>query len=488
VSNGILDRFAAARQVADAVLYEGYVLYPYRASSRKNKIRWQFGVLAPPAYSELDRSERSSVRTECIIDPGRGPTLALRIRFLHVQRRRIEVALDGAPSAGTGPSFSPVETLVVGRDTFVEWDEAVEREADVSRILLSDLREVATERVVHEEPFAFAGWSDEELIYDTDGAVAGRIVRTRRPVAGRILVEARRAQEGARFFKARVTVENTTEVSDPGTRREDVMGQSLVAVHTMLAVDGGSFVSLLEPPSEAAAAVAGCSNDGTFPVLISSDDLVLSSPIILYDYPKVAPESPGDLYDSTEIDEILALRVVTLTEEEKSEARGTDPRAAAIIDRCEEMDPQTWERLHGTMRSLHPETGFEQIVKDPTELAWWDPAADSSVDPWSDSIVVAGVEISKGAMVRLRPSHRADAQDLFLKGRLATVGGVFKDVDGNEHVAVTIDDDPATRELEWQGRYLFFFPDEIEPTGSWEDQRWEDQSREGQTQSSDGHW
>ena len=81
---------------------------------------------------------------------------------------------------------------------------------------------------------------------------------------------------------------------------------------------------------------------------------MLSSPIILYDFPAVAPESAGDFCDSTEIDEILALRVMTLTDEEKAEARGTDARAAAIIDRCDDMPDEIWSRLHGAVRSLRP--------------------------------------------------------------------------------------------------------------------------------------
>jgi hypothetical protein len=240
----------------------------------------------------------------------------------------------------------------------------------------------------------------------------------------------------------------------------------------MLAVDGGMFVSLLDPPDAARAAVAGCSNEGAFPVLIGGGDVVLSSPIILYDCPEVAPESPGDLYDSTEIDEILALRILTLTDDEKAEARGTDPRAAAIIDRCDDMPPEMWERLHGAVRALHPagdpdplpDLESEPMVEPATEVApWWDPEVDASVDPWSDSLSIAGVEVTKGSAVRLRPSHRSDAQDLFLDGMAATVAGVFKDVDGSQHVAVTIDDDPATEELNWQGRYLFFHPDEVDP-------------------------
>jgi hypothetical protein len=229
----------------------------------------------------------------------------------------------------------------------------------------------------------------------------------------------------------------------------------------MLAVDDGSFVSLLDPPDAARAATVDCHNDGAFPVLIGADDVMLSSPIILYDHPEVAPESPGDLYDSTEIDEILALRVLTLTDAEKSEARGTDPRSAAIIDRCDDMPPEMWERLHGAVRALGP-TAQPDLNQDQA-VAWWDPAVDASVDPWSDTILINGVDVSKGTMVQLQPSHRSDAQDIFLEGMTATVAGVFQDVDGTTHVAVTVDDDPATSELAWQGRYLFFHPDEVSP-------------------------
>jgi hypothetical protein len=417
------------------------------------------------------------MHTECIIDPGARPELAVRIRCLQVQHRGIEAD----SSAGGASLFSPVESLVVGLDTYVDWDEGVDQVVDLPTLDLSGLCQssrgrTAADHVSHEEIFTFSGYTEDELIYTSDGVVAGRIVRSRTTVHGRVVVVASRPNEDARFLKVAVTVENTNDVVSRGTRRDEVMGSSLVAVHTLLAIDDGKFVSLLDPPGQAAVAVAGCSNEGTFPVLIAGKDLVLSSPIILYDYPQVAPESPGDLYDSTEIDEILALRVLTLTDEEKSEARGTDPRAAAIIDRCDAMAPEMWESLHGTMRSLSSWPDAEKssdpweldadTALDPHEIPWWDPEADSSVDPWSDSLVVAGVEICKGAAVRLAPSHRADAQDLFLRGLTATVSGVFKDVDGNDHVAVTIDDDPATEALMWQGRYLFFHPDEIEPLES----------------------
>ncbi len=152
---------------------------------------------------------------------------------------------------------------------------------------------------------------------------------------------------------------------------------------------------------------------------------------------------------------------MTLTDAEKSEARGTDPRAAAIIDRCDDMPPEVWERLHGAVRALGPAAEPEPELDG--AVPWWDPAADASVDPWTDSVMISGVDVGKGTLVRLRPSHRSDAQDLFLEGMTATVAGVFQDVDGTTHVAVTVDDDPATTELAWQGRYLFFHPDEVTP-------------------------
>ncbi|HEX3565463.1 MAG TPA: hypothetical protein VHU17_08830, partial [Acidimicrobiales bacterium] len=92
-----------------------------------------------------------------------------------------------------------------------------------------------------------------------------------------------------------------------------------------------------------------------------------------------------------------------------------------------------------------------------------DPVIDASFDPWSDTVVISAVEISRGSRVRLHPSHRADVHDMFLAGLTATVAGIFHDVDGGFHVAVTVDGDPASDVYEMQGRFYYFHPDEIEP-------------------------
>jgi hypothetical protein len=453
------DRFETARAVADAVLYEGYVLYPYRASSRKNHARFQWGVLTPRPFSEADGSERWSTRTECLVDSGADPTLFVRIRCLQTQHRSIEerIAAVGTPRREGTITFTPTDCLEVDGVSHVAFDEAVDRVVDTTPLPL-----LALVGSSHEHPFSFAGGIDSEPVRSVEGTVVGQFVRHREPIAGVVRISASRSDAALPYVQVAVTVENAGEWVGRGVHRDDAMAHSLIAVHTMLAVDAGTFVSLLDPPDDAVEAAAACHSDGAYPVLVGHDDVVLSAPIILYDHPEVAPQSPGDLYDSLEIDEILALRVMTLTDEEKSEARGTDPRAAAIIDRCDGMSAETLGQLHGQMRPVGSGTSSESGM-DPAVVPWWDPEIDASFDPWTESVWVAGVEVTKGTAVRLRPSHRADAQDIFLSGMAATVAGVFTDVDGDQHVAVTVDDDPATEELAWQGRYLFFHPDEVAP-------------------------
>jgi hypothetical protein len=228
-----------------------------------------------------------------------------------------------------------------------------------------------------------------------------------------------------------------------------------------------------------------------WPVLIGDherSEAMLVSPIILYDNPAIAEESQGDLFDSTEIDEILTLRTMTLTDEEKRQARATDPRAKQLVDRVDSMPQELLDRLHGTVRYLRSVTGesarddvieLRELTDDADreatdieatditakpDVPWWDPGADASVSPGTDSVVVAGVEVANGSKVRLRPVlRRSDAQDMFLKDRVATVRAILSDVDGDRYVAVTLDDDPGADLQNTHGRFRYFSPDEVQP-------------------------
>jgi hydrogenase maturation protease len=460
-----VDPFEGVAAVADAVLYEGYLLYPYRASSDKNRMRFQFGVLVPPDAVEAT-ADASDNRTECLCEPAEGATLWLRLRYLHLRARRVEVP------AGDG-GFRPVDRLVVGDIEHTTWDEAVERQVDAVLPFHTLLPEAASgyDAAVPpvELPFDVPASVEVEALGD-----AGRLVRTCAALHGMIRVSAAPLSGPFGAVRLRVDIRNETPMRSPVRSRDDALPSALLGAHTMLAVSDGSFLSLVDPPEWAAAAIAECENVRTWPVLVGDPDRrssMLSAPIILYDFPSIAPESLGPLFDGTEIDEILTLRTMTLTEEEKRQARATDERARAIVDRVDAMPPELLDRLHGTVRYLRQVTGESVAEPDtpvdptaPPDTPWWDPAADASVDPDTDAVFVAGVAVRKGSRVRLAPRRSGtDAQDMFLQGKLATVAAVVSDVDGAQHIAVTVDDDPAAELANAVGRFRYFAPTELRP-------------------------
>ncbi|WP_326822297.1 hypothetical protein [Streptosporangium sp. NBC_01756] len=436
-----------ARRVADAVLYEGYLLYPYRASAAKNRVRWQFGVLVPPKFTVT--AEPSASVTECVLERAEDAVVRLRLRFLHVRTRSVERV--------EGDDHRPVAELRSGERTYLTFDEATQREVEAVLPItaLLDAEQAIQVRV--------PGDRSAELIIAPTGRQEGRVVSEHLPLHAVLRAVAERVPGPYDLVRLRVRVENTDGWDQPGGTREQALRRSLVSAHLLIGVSGGAFVSLLDPPEWARPVTESCRNEHTWPVLVGEPghrDVVLSSPIILYDYPDIAPESPGELFDSTEIDEILHLRTLTLTEEEAREARATDPRAARLLDMVGDLPPEMVERLHGVIRYL----GAPQ--EEPPDTPWWDPAADAGASPETDSVVVSGVAVAKGSRVRLVPGRRrADAHDMFLTGRTARVEAVLLDLDGARHLAVTLDDDPGADLHRSHGRFLYFAPDEVEPLG-----------------------
>jgi len=321
-------------QIAKAVLYEGYMLYPYRPSSVKNQQRWNFGVLYPQTYSGAQGSEEAcSMRTECLICGNPATVLEVKLRFLHL---RVRSTLQSPRSAA--------DSLPNG------WQEAAERDVSLPALTLHRL---VSEPLKY--TFSFPAQTQVDSEHDGDQQAAGTVMHRQAEVRG--IVDVTIESVHTDLFKANIFVRNTTPLGVPESGRDEALMQSLVSTHVILGAEGGEFISLLEPPDDLQELAANCQNVGAWPVLVGEEgrrDTLLASPIILYDYPQIAPESAGDLFDGTEIDEILSLRIMTLTDEEKREIRQSDERARQILERTETMPAEQFMKLHGAVRSLRP--------------------------------------------------------------------------------------------------------------------------------------
>jgi hypothetical protein len=344
--------------IANAVLYEGYMLYPYRPSSVKNRQRWNFGVVYPRAYSELQNgTDNWFMQTECLASGSSSTELSVKVRFLQAVARTIgevKTPLDELPVSidkGDDPDFQIVATLQVGDQILQTWQEAIEREIVLPSFRLADLLASG-----HSTVLDFPSGRELEPVRSADARVAAVIVRTKDCVTGKVEVIAECVEDG--LFKITVRISNVTSTVIPSSAiRDAALMQSLLSAHTILSIDKGEFVSSIDPPAELKGVASECKNVGTWPVLIGEEgqrDCMLSSPIILYDYPQIAPESPGNLFDGTEIDEILALRILTLTEDEKQEMRHADERSREILERTESMPAEHFMKLHGVLRGMRP--------------------------------------------------------------------------------------------------------------------------------------
>jgi hypothetical protein len=345
--------------VARAVLFEGYMLYPYRTSALKNREPSLLGVLRP-----------------------------------------------GTPSTGCA-------VLVIGQPKG-------KIDAQLQFLVASDSDVEAA------APCAIS--------FHIDPAEGERVVAFEaRGVTGTVTV--RSTSVAAQVCRLELRIANTTPAASPddaGAARSRAIRSPQLLVRARAA----TFATPRDHPAAFADAAAECRSDGLWPIFLGEPgrrDIVLCSPMILDDHPQIAPESAGDLFDATEIDELLTLRVRTLARDERDEIARGDPRVRAIVDRAEALADAELADMHGAARP---------------------PAAASA----------AVRAIRPGDRVRLRPRGRSDIFDLALEGRAATVVSVERDFDDRTYVSVTIDDDPGRDlgALGQPGHRFYFAPDEVE--------------------------
>lgn len=437
----------SAEKIVNAVLYEGYILYPYRPTAIKNRQRWTFGGLFPAGSAAVKNSgDNSSMQTQALLLGDGASRLDVRVRFLHLVARQageLQEPVRELPE-GREPDYRPVSMIAIdGRQHFT-WQEAVEREVAIA-IGLDEL--CSTEKPVR---FAFSAERDIEPLRGAYGWIGGVLVRSQLPVEGQVTLSAEPVTKDA--YRLTVVVENRTGLGDPALGREEAQLQAMVSTHTIVGIEDGRFVSLLDPPERLQAAAAACDNRGCWPVLVGPrgrDDTLLSSPIILYDYPQIAPESPGDLFDGLEIDELLTLRILTMTPEEKREMAAVDERARALLERTERLTPDQMQAMHGALREPR------SVVSPP------------GCNPEQVRIRVGGLELGVGDRVRLHPKEGGDVFDMVLKGKSAVIEGIERDFEDRVHLAVAIDDDPG-RDMglaRMPGHRFFFSPEEVEALG-----------------------
>lgn len=277
-------------KIARALLYEGITLYPYRNSALKNQQRFNFGALLPQEFCEAARcGDTWFQQTQCLLRTSENSRLASSIRFLQLHENAV-----------------------------------LERECNLP----------ATPIITSSQTHSFCFQGDENLCAEITFAIE--------KLGDKLCKITLRNQN--------VTAMNTAKFSS----REAALSSGMLSVHSILTVENGAWISLLEPPDELQEIAASCENIGVWPVLAgneSQNNTMLSSPIILYDYPQIAPESAGDYFDGLEIDELMTLRILTLTEEEKLAMRESDERAREILARTESLPMEKVLKLHGAWRS-----------------------------------------------------------------------------------------------------------------------------------------
>ena len=397
-------------KVVNAVLYEGYILYPYRASSKKNqRERFTFGRVYPRTYSEAQNGrEPCSMQTQCLArNDSHDASLEISVRFLQPLARE------------TGDQL---------------WLEAIEREVKLVPVSFN-----AAVKQTHEFNFPSARTID------------GTTVRRNEMICGRIELETHPVDQAVSTITVRIFNE-TPVAADRLKNQDEVIMRTFASTHTILHTAGGQFISLLDPDPQYQQAAKECENIGCWPVLVGDAtddrDAMLASPIILYDYPKIAAESPGELFDGTEIDEILSLRVQTMTDAEKMEMRTIDEQARRILERTENLSADHFMKMHGTMRNVSS-----------SNEDFFNPAGQI------ESAKVHGIELKKGDRVRIRPKKRADVMDMALNGKIAIIEAVEQDVEEQIHFALILEDDPG-KDLGFMrqpGHRFFYGVDEVEP-------------------------
>jgi hypothetical protein len=393
---------SAIEELVRSLLYEGYALYPYTPGV-KNATPTPFGIVYPPSYAESQ--------------PAAFPML------------RLETVLQGGPDAR-------ISGTVLFLQATGERHEATERSLELAPVTLAELA-----RGPVRDTYAFEMEDEREL-------------------RGRIAMRADLLSP--ELARIRLCLHNETEMrADPEeVSRGEALRHSLISTHPLLEVENGRFISPLERHGPEGEAALASEPVNTFPVLLGDQDAaVLGAAIVLPDHPELAPESLGNLFDNTEIEEALLLHVHALSEDERREISSQDPAVREMIERAESTTGEDILGLHGRLTYTEPEADKGAAAN----------GGPPKPPPGLDDVrgereaAAAGTTVRLGDKIVLRPGTEGDVYDKILHGRTATIERIYRGYDERVYLGVTVDDDPGQDLLRETGRFLFFFADEVEP-------------------------
>jgi hypothetical protein len=393
---------SSIEELVRSLLYEGYALYPYTPGV-KNATPTPFGIVYPPAYADAQPAAFSMLRLEAVLAAGPDARLDGTVLFLQASGER---------------------------------HEAEERSLELGPVTLAELGR---------------GPLREQFSFPMEGG----------ELSGHIAMRAELL--GPELARLRLCVHNETEMrADPAeVTRGEALHRSLISTHPLLEVEVGRFVSPLEREGPEGEAALGSEPINTFPVLLGDRDAaVLGAAIMLPDHPELAPESLGNLFDNTEIEEALLLHVHALSDDERREIAGQDSAVREMIERAEATTGDDILGLHGRLTYKEPE-------EDEVATNGGPPTPPAGLDEVQGEreVAAAGTVVRLGDKIVLRPGTEGDVYDKILHGRTATVERIYRGYDECVYLGVTVDDDPGQELLRETGRFLFFFADEVEPVG-----------------------
>lgn len=335
-------------KLTKTLLYEGYSLFPYYRSSIKNQKPIPFGVIFPKDYHAFHEFSFSEIQSQTVLISSNELTVNIGIRFLHLRKTELFQKVN---DAGDNHDFVPTGSFDVNGKTYQAGWQTIERKINTGQLPIADL--LKESKTI---PIEFDNMNEGEIIFNEEKEIVARQTTSVCAIKGNIKIKAEKINDKANAFRLTVTVINLTPVRNaPAISRDDVFMESFLSTHIILQTENGIFISHQDTGDEWKDAIGACANVNTWPILIDKGNTtLLSSPIILYDYPEINSKSSGILFDSTEIEEALLLHVNLLSDEDKKRIGSNDEKLQAMLNRVNSMTPEDLRAYHSMMKDSAP--------------------------------------------------------------------------------------------------------------------------------------